>query len=210
MSSTSAPVRASDSPIAPASVAPVRPSAQSAGSEIVLDVREELSNGGEPFSRIMAAVAALRDDEVLHLRAPFEPVPLFRVMEKRGFGHSVERHSDDDWSVRFFRQDAPAAPAPLAADVKDASPVTSPALTGAVPDPAERAEVWLDVRGLEPPEPMVRTLEALELLAPDSVLVQVNVRVPQLLLPILRERGFHFAIDETQFQQVQVRIWRAA
>lgn len=209
MSSTSAPVRASDSPIAPEAVARVTPSAESAGSEIVLDVREELSNGGEPFSRIMAAVAALRDDEVLHLRAPFEPVPLFRVMEKRGFGHSVERHADDDWSVRFFRQDVPSAPAARAVDLKAGSPVESPALTGAAPAAAERAEVWLDVRGLEPPEPMVRTLEALELLPPDSVLVQVNVRVPQLLLPILSERGFHFAVDETQFQQVQVRIWRA-
>ena len=211
MSSTSVPAGASDSPAVSGPLAArFTSSVQPIGSEIVLDVREELNNGGEPFSRIMAAVAALRDDEVLHLRAPFEPVPLFRVLEKRGFGHTVERHADDDWSVRFFRQDAPSTSVPQTTGGTAASAATPPTLKSAAPGKAERTEVWLDVRGLEPPEPMVRTLEALEVLPTDSVLVQVNMRVPQLLLPILRERGFHFTIDETQLQQVQVRIWRAA
>jgi hypothetical protein len=35
------------------------------------------------------------------------------------------------------------------------------------------------------------------------------MRVPQFLLPILRERGFHFTIDEPQSNEVHVRIWRA-
>lgn len=67
-----------------------------------------------------------------------------------------------------------------------------------------------DLRGLEPPEPMVRTLVALEQLPGESVLVQINVRVPQFFLPILHERGFNFEIDESQSDQVQVRIWRAS
>jgi len=65
-------------------------------SVVELDVRDELEKGGEPFSRIMAAVAGLGDDAVLHLRAPFEPVPLFGVMEKRGFGHKAEQHATHD------------------------------------------------------------------------------------------------------------------
>ena len=44
-----------------------------------LDVREDLSRGQEPLSRIMDAVAALGPGGVLVLRAPFEPLPLYRV-----------------------------------------------------------------------------------------------------------------------------------
>src|SRR6185312_1664513 len=55
--------------------------------EVELDVREDLRCGREPFSRIMAAVAALAEGEILRLRAPFRPVPLFSVLAKRGFAH---------------------------------------------------------------------------------------------------------------------------
>ena len=178
---------------------------------IELDVRDELSKGGEPFSRIMAAVANLASDGVLHLRAPFEPVPLFAVMEKRGFGHKAEKHADDDWSVWFFRKAKRDATTDAPTAVRETRSTSTPFSLDdvAIPDEAPaRTEVWLDVRDLEPPEPLVRTLEALEELPRDSMLVQVNMRVPQFLLPILRERGFHFTIDESHADEVQVRIWR--
>ncbi|HEY4131498.1 MAG TPA: DUF2249 domain-containing protein [Gemmatimonadaceae bacterium] len=82
---------------------------------IEVDVRDELRAGREPFSRIISAVAALRDDEVLHLRAVFEPVPLFTVLGKRGFAHESRAHAADDWSVWFWRSTTPGiAPAALA------------------------------------------------------------------------------------------------
>ncbi len=143
--------------------------------------------------------------------APFEPVPLFGVMEKRGFGHKVEKHADDDWSVWFFRQAKRDAGGEEAAPAREARSTSTPVAsgdTGTSDEAPARTEVWLDVRDLEPPEPLVRTLEALEGLPSDSMLVQVNMRVPQFLLPILRERGFHFTIDESQANEVQVRIWR--
>ena len=178
-------------------------------SAVELDVRDDLSKGGEPFSRIMAAVAALGENEVLHLRAPFEPVPLLAVMQKRGFGHKTEQHAADDWSVWFFRQNTasqhPAVTQARATHVPNGSVNRN---EGDTAIDAIRTEVRLDVRDLEPPEPLVRTLEALESLPIGSVLVQVNMRIPQFLLPILRERGFHFTIDESQPNEVQVRIWR--
>ncbi len=192
--------------------AAVQWSVPSSVSVVDLDVREELSKGGEPFSRIMAAVGTLREREVLHLRAPFEPVPLFAVMQKRGFAHRCERHADDDWSVWFFHpematESSIAATAPATVPPTSAATTPNPAESG-TGDPPARTEVWLDVRDMEPPEPLVRTLEALENLPAKSMLVQLNMRVPQFLLPILRERGFHFTIDEPQPDEVQVRIWR--
>ncbi|MDZ7801418.1 MAG: DUF2249 domain-containing protein [Trueperaceae bacterium] len=54
----------------------------------------------------------------------------------------------------------------------------------------------LDNRGLEPPMPMTRTLEAYEGLAPGGRLRIHNDRVPIYLLPQLEERGARFEIDE--------------
>ena len=176
------------------------------GAPVVeVDVREELRTGREPFSKIMAAVAALEDREVLLLRATFEPIPLYAVLEKRGLVHRTQAAATEDWAVWFWHpsgeESHPGAGAAAGA----------PSLSTDAPI-ARRSEpgtVWLDVRGLEPPEPMVRTLAALEALPRDHTLVQVNVRVPQFLLPVLAERGFTWEVDDTAADAVIVRIRRA-
>lgn len=169
---------------------------------VELDVRDDLRNGREPFSRIMATVAALNDGEGLCLRATFEPVPLFTVMQMRGYGHRAEELGPDDWRVWFFPEGEAGG---AAADAE------APKAGGAAPSapPSRAREVVLDVRGLEPPEPMQRTLEALNELPPDAVLIQENVRVPHFLLPILRERGFDYEVREPGPGRVVVCIWRA-
>src|SRR5680860_1150480 len=61
---------------------------------------------------------------------------------------------------------------------------------------AETADIVLDNRGLEPPMPMVRTLEAYETLAAGDTVRIHNDRVPVYLLPQLEERGASYEIDE--------------
>ena len=57
----------------------------------------------------MATVKALGPDQALVLRAPFEPVPLFAALGKRGFAHWAEQSAPDDWTVWFYRErSAPA------------------------------------------------------------------------------------------------------
>jgi uncharacterized protein (DUF2249 family) len=94
-----------------------------------LDVREDLRRGEEPFSRIMAAKAALKPGEVLRLRATFDPVPLYHVMGKQGYEHWTEKLAEDDWRVWFHRTDhvtaAAEAPAPAAS-----APAAAPAASG--------------------------------------------------------------------------------
>lgn len=68
--------------------------------------------------------------------------------------------------------------------------------------------VELDVRGPRPPEPMLRTLAALETLPPNAQLVQINSRVPQFLLSMLAERGYACDVDESIPDRVLVRIWQ--
>jgi uncharacterized protein (DUF2249 family) len=158
------------------------------------DVRAELRAGKEPFRRIMDAARATRRGGVLRVRALFEPAPLYAVLEKQGFSHFTERIAHDDWRVWFQRDAGAAALEPASA--RDADTELSP----------DADVIVLDVRGLEPPEPMQRTLEALATLPRGGTLVQLNVRVPQFLLPKLDERGFAYEIREQSEDLVRLFI----
>lgn len=56
------------------------------------------------------------------------------------------------------------------------------------------SQIDLDNRGLEPPEPMVRILGALQQAGPDDELVVLMDREPMLLYPELERRGFGWDI----------------
>ena len=168
---------------------------------VEVDVRDDLRQGREPLGRIMGAVSALRDGELLRVRAIFHPVPLLTVLGKRGFSSESQEHAPDDWSVWFWR------------DGQDDSPAASPVAGAPSAEPSSPGgehTVWLDVRGLQPPEPLVRTLAALETLPRGHQLIQLNERVPQLLLPMLAERGFACELDDSHADRVLLRIWRPA
>ncbi len=60
------------------------------------------------------------------------------------------------------------------------------------------ANIELDNRGLQPPEPMVRILSALSELEDDSELIALMDREPLLLYPELERRGFTSTIRPEQ------------
>lgn len=171
---------------------------------VQLDVREDLRAGREPFSKIMAARRDMPEGGALCLRATFEPIPLYAVMERQGLAHHAEYRGADDWRVWFY----PATKA----ESEDAATRATPSSDGdgsSWEESSDQEVRILDVRGLEPPEPMIRTLEALEALPEDQTLVQLNVRVPEFLLPQLEERGFAYEIREQSADLVRVFIRRA-
>jgi uncharacterized protein (DUF2249 family) len=175
--------------------------------QIHLDVREDIRRGQEPFARIIAAARSLEPDMALVLRAPFEPMPLYAVLAARGLSHWTERRADDDWSVWFYR----AAESPGAGDAT-APPRGTTARPGAGPGPMaapaggehrdaanrERAgeTVAIDVRGLEPPLPLIRILEAVERMAPGDRLEILHERRPMFLYPQLDARGLVHETDQ--------------
>lgn len=156
-----------------------------------VDVRRDIREGREPFSNISEAASTLPPGYALRVRAPFEPVPLYGVLAKRGLAHHTEQLGPEDFRVWFVHDPRAVVAHPVAS--ADRPP----------PDDVcdEAGCVTIDVRGLEPPEPMIRTLQALEALPSGQTLVQINERIPRFLLPKLEERGFehevHYAEDGT-------------
>jgi uncharacterized protein (DUF2249 family) len=139
-----------------------------------LDVRQILRDGGMPFQLIMDTFASLGPGEGVRLHATFEPVPLIRQLEQRGFEHVTKRVADDDWEIEFVPRAALEEP-------ETAAPETE----AIWPDPT-----WnLDLTDLAPPEPMERILSRLETMSSGEVLFALLNREPVFLFNELKERG---------------------
>lgn len=150
---------------------------------VTVDVREDLRRGREPFARIMGAVDQLKPGEVLRLIAPLEPVPLLGVMKNRGFDCKAKEIGGGDWEVLFeLAPQKTVTPAP-------GEPPPCPARPH-VPC------VDVDARGLEPPQPMVKILEALATLPEGAELRACTDRRPMHLYAMLEERGYHGESEE--------------
>lgn len=68
--------------------------------------------------------------------------------------------------------------------------------------------VFLDNRGLEQPEPMVRILSVASQLAPGQRLEAINVRKPMLLYPKLDELGYEHATEPTDDGHFRITVRR--
>jgi uncharacterized protein (DUF2249 family) len=151
---------------------------------IKLDVREDIRNGQEPFGKIMQAVNRLKDEEQLLLIAPFEPAPLYAMLAQQGFSHQSTPTATGDWEVLFTR----GAGEPAKPSAAPASPHPTPAANPQACSGTPVLEV--DARGLEPPQPLVKILEALATLPAGAQLRARTDRRPMHLYAQLEERGF--------------------
>ncbi len=69
----------------------------------------------------------------------------------------------------------------------------------------------IDVRGMEPPEPLETILNNLESLAADEKLEVTHWREPLLLYPILDEQGWQKTVSYNKNTQIYlITIWKPA
>jgi uncharacterized protein (DUF2249 family) len=192
---------------APASAGDATPARTAAGAAdlpevpvaVELDVRPLIAQGDEPFGEIMRAARQTPIGQMLRLRAPFEPVPLYDVLGKQGFTASARQLGPDDWEVAFLRTGEETSSPPAA---------TTPA--PAVDWDAPSATVTIDVSELVPPEPLVKILEALEELPPGGALRVHHVRRPIHLYPRLDELGCGYETREPEPGRVEILIQKPA
>ena len=170
---------------------------------ITLDVREDFRTGQSPCDKIKGALDRVGPDETLRLLVPFEPVPLFTLAESKGLAHSATRSPEGDWEVRFSHQ-VVANPATAVAAV---SSFTACGCGCSKSEPAEILDV--DARGLEPPQPMVKILEALSTLPTHAALRAHTDRRPVHLHPLLEARGFAGESEEQSDGSFVTHIRRA-
>lgn len=145
---------------------------------VTVDVREDIRRGREPFGKIMQAVASLGQDQDMILIAPFQPAPLYAVLGNQGFSHTVRELDSGDYEVTFTR--ASGKPGTQ----QEQQTASKPAC------PGSPRWVEVDARDLEPPQPLVKILEAVAALEPGTCLRARTNRRPMHLYAELEERGY--------------------
>jgi uncharacterized protein (DUF2249 family) len=157
---------------------------------ITLDMREAFRSGQKPCDKIHSALKQAGNGQPLRLLVPFEPVPLYELARNLGLTHESRQITGDDWEVIFSQGEAAGHH-----DAPRAEPAAPSCGCGChETPPTEIADV--DARGLEPPQPMIKILEALNTL-PDGVALRARTdRRPVHLYPMLEARGLKSDSEE--------------
>lgn len=163
------------------------------GVTVALDVRPIVASGVDPLSKIMEKVRTLSVGDRFILDAPFDPRPLKGVLKGMGFENFTEQCAAEHWRIYFRRKhDAGNQMGAPTENMGEPGPNGFSLL-----DPPE----ILDVRGLEPPGPLVAIVQKLE--EPDTgdhFFVRIH-REPIYLHPELNERGWRCDILSVEDNQ---------
>lgn len=171
---------------------------------VELDVRPYLRKKLEPFQVIMDTVKKLEEDSLFVLHATFKPTPLYGVLRTKGLVSKTEKMAKDHWIITFVNKKNKH----LLKDIKGSEEkehlVRKKTTTST--EPRESKSIQLDNRGLEPPQPMIRTLSALDRSLPGDVVYIHNDRVPVFLIEELNNLGYPFEVDEQPDGSAKVKI----
>ncbi|WP_339234978.1 DUF2249 domain-containing protein [Paenibacillus sp. FSL R5-0517] len=190
---------------------------------VELDVRPHLSNKLEPFQLIMDTVKGLQRDDVFVLHAPFKPTPLLGILKLKGYSSTSERKASDHWVTTFVHKKNKTGAKAISAMVLSGSevnlepdsdeesaschghPEEQPAAFKNL-ESLQAPTIILDNRGLEPPQPMVRTLAALDRCKSGEVVLIHNDRVPVFLIEELNNLGCTYTVEDQTDGTAKVRI----
>jgi uncharacterized protein (DUF2249 family) len=165
---------------------------QSRMKPMILDARPIFQRGESPCHVIDEAVANVKPGERLILLVPFEPIPLYAKLARQGFEHQSRQSADGSWEVAFLQK----GPHGISNGAGAASG-----------DKADSNLVFLDTRGLEPPQPLVATLERLVDLPVGTRLKMHSDRKPFHLFPELESRGFGYDCSEQPDHSFVTEVW---
>ena len=173
--------------------------------KIKLDVREEIKKGEDPFQKIMGAINLLKNDEALELINSFEPSPLYSVLKNKGFEH-ITNHIDGGFEIIFYKTGNynNANNEIIDKDWKNENNFNDDDLKKL----AHCKEIEIDVRELEPPQPLLKIFEIIENMDSDNALSIIHERKPIHLYPRLKDAGFKFLTKEIKEDLYSIKVWR--
>lgn len=172
------------------------------GNIIELDVREDLKNKLEPFQKIMSAVKKLEKGDVLVLHSTIKPIPLLTMMKTKGYANEVEKKSNDYYVTTFKKKKRGLLFWKKEEDGLERPPSPEQDSLAAI----DKDVFYLDNRGLEPPQPMIRTLARLASMKNWEVLTIRNDRLPAFLIEELNQLGYNYTPTEMEDGSVEVEI----
>ncbi len=166
------------------------------------DVRELLTSGQDPLKLILEKIKTIKAEQALKIINTFEPVPLVKMLEKKGFIIYIDKVDDDLIETYFYR---PADAEEVAEQENESSEGGG---WGQLNTRFKDKMVKVDVREMEMPKPMHTILGELENLPKGSALFVYHKRIPVFLLPELADQGFEYRIQEINDGEVHLLIYK--
>ncbi len=169
---------------------------------ISLDVRPIISKGNDPFKEIMEIVNKLNNQQTLEIINSFEPIPLINKLKREGYITWTDK-SDAVIVHTYFKKTT---------ELKGSDELSLENNTTTFDEKFKQFVGKLkqiDVRDLEMPEPMITILEELEMLPIGNALFVEHKKVPQFLLPELKERNFEILYNKKTDNHMQLLIFKA-
>lgn len=169
------------------------------------DVRSILSRGEDPLKAILNKVELLPKETGLKLINSFEPLPLIRLMYKKGYSHRTETKGPEEFITFFFKNSSVVfkkqsdLPAPIADKLTFADLLIR----------YKNRIKEIDVRKMEMPQPMVSILNTLDQLPSDWALYVHHKKLPLYLIPHLEDKGFSFVYNEVDDENLLLIIYPA-
>ena len=171
---------------------------------ISLDVRPTLESGEDPFNIIMKAVKVLKEEETLQIINSFEPIPLIRKLESKGYESWTERPEEGEVHTFFKLSKTKWVDNEVEESVKKSTKNFEEEL-----DYFGDNIRKIDVRELEMPEPMVQILKEIETLKDGQALFVDHKKIPQFLLPELEVRNYDILYKEIDCNHTVLLIYKS-
>lgn len=160
-----------------------------------IDIQPMLDENIDPFNLIMDSLKNYSTGETLLIISPFEPIPLIRILEKKGHIISIIEQNGVYETYITIQDVQPENP-----DSDKLSHELSTLEFENLLTSFAQNRIEIDVRDLEMPLPMITILENLESLPNGTVLYVHHKKVPEHLLEELDTRNYHYhyqIIDST-------------
>lgn len=164
----------------------------------VVEVKSVLKQGISLFTHMMDTVNRLQPGQSLIVKSSFSPRPLVSQMRRRGY--EVQQEKLGKFMITTFTPAGALSPSGTRAEISANHSGNAP---------IEGLQVFLDNRGLMPPEPMQRALAKLKEVPLGTVLVIHNDRVPVFLLGQLDDDGYPYETQAQPDDSAIVRILKS-
>ncbi len=166
------------------------------------DLRPLLARGVDPLHVVVERAQAVAMGGRLVLDAPFNPLPLRRVLAQMGFSSRADRLGESHWRIALARDgEGRVEGGPTDEDCHGLPDLGAPVRRSG-------DGIDIDLRGLQPPAPMLAILRLCATIADDTAVTAHVDRDPIYLYPELAEIGWTVLSVAQDAGDVQVRLRR--
>lgn len=173
-------------------------------SQIInFDVRPVIAQHNDPFNEIISKTHELKSGQILCVINTFEPVPIIKILNSKGYESYVEYITENEVHSYF----AIAKANNESTNTSEFSLIDSEQFDNILNNYKNKLKE-VDVRSLEMPLPMLTILEELENLPNGFALFVNHKKIPMYLLPELDELNYKYVICKISEDYYKLLIYR--